>query len=62
MHKAILSERERILIAEFLKDKPINDETFRMLKLRVRRNFDCIAQDYQLLSQVMNKLGSQKST
>jgi len=62
MQRAILSPRERTLLTKFLKDELITDETFRMLKLRIRRNFDCISQDYQLLSQVMNKLESQKPT
>jgi hypothetical protein len=62
MHKAILSPRERTLIAKFLNDESIIDETFRMLKLRVRRNYGCISQDYELLKQVMNKLESSKST
>ncbi len=62
MHKAILSPRERTLLAKFLKDEQITDETFRMLKLRVKRNYPLISQDYELLSQVMNKLESPKST
>lgn len=62
MHKAVLSPRERTLLTKFLNGESINDETFRMLKLRVKRNFDCINQDYNLLSQVINKLESSKST
>jgi hypothetical protein len=62
MHKAILSSRERALLTKFLNDETITDETFRMLKLRVKRNFPIINQDYELLKQVMNKLESTKST
>jgi len=62
MHKAILSERERILVTKYLDDEPITDETFRMLKLRIKRNYPTITQDYQLISQLLNKLESSKST
>ncbi len=62
MHKAILSLRERMLLTKFLNGESINDETFRMLKLRVRRNYQTISQDYRLITQVMNKLESSKST
>ena len=62
MHKAILSPRERKLLAKFLNNEPINDETFRMLKLRVKRNYPVLKEDYQLITQVMNKLDSSKPT
>jgi len=62
MQKAILSPRERALLSKFLSNEPITDETFRMLKLRVKRNYSTISQDYQLLNQVMAKMESSKST
>ncbi len=62
MHKAILSERERTLLTKYLDDEPITDETFRMLKMRIKRNYPTITQDYQLISQILNKLESQKPT
>jgi len=58
MHKAILSERERTLLTKFLNGEPIKDETFRMLKLRVKRNYTTLSRDYQLITQVINKLES----
>lgn len=58
MHKAVLSERERALLAKFLNGEPINDETFRMLKLRVKRNYPCISQDFQLIKETMDKMES----
>ncbi|MDI9577392.1 MAG: hypothetical protein QM398_04585 [Thermoproteota archaeon] len=61
MHKAILSERERKLLTKYLNDETITDVTFRMLKLRIKRNYNCIKQDYKLLEQVMAKL-QQKHT
>lgn len=62
MHKAILSGRERTLLSKFLNDESITDETFRMLKLRIKRNYSTISQDYQLITNVMSKLDSSKST
>lgn len=60
MHKAILSPRERTLLSKYLNGESINDETFRMLKMRIKRNYPIITQDYQLISQLLNKLESQK--
>jgi len=60
MHKAILSPRERTLLTTFLKGEQINDETFRMLKLRIKRNYPCINEDFELLRQVVDKLESTK--
>jgi hypothetical protein len=62
MQRAIFSDRERVLLTKFLSNEPITDETFRMLKLRVRRNYQVLSEDYQLISQVMNKLESSKLT
>ncbi len=62
MQRAIFSPRERDLLAKFLNNEPITDETFRMLKLRIKRNYSIISEDYKLITQVMNKLESSKST
>lgn len=56
MHKAILSPRERTLLTKFLNGESINDETFRMLKLRIKRNYQCIQEDFQLIKQVKDKI------
>ena len=58
MHRAILSERERTLLTKYLDDEPITDDTFRMLKMRIKRNYPTITQDFQLISQLLNKLES----
>ena len=55
MQRAILSPRERALLIKFINDEPITDETFRMLKLRVKRYYTTIRQDFQLINQVMEK-------
>ena len=62
MQKAIFSDRERVLLTKFLNGEPITDETFEVLKLRVKRNYPIISEDYKLVTQVMNKLDSSKST
>ncbi len=58
MQRAIFSDRERVLLTKFLNGEPITDETFRMLKLRIKRNYSIINQDYQLINQVMDKINS----
>lgn len=56
MHKAILSQRERTLLTKFLKNETITDETFRMLKMRIKRNYSCINEDFELIKQVKEKI------
>jgi hypothetical protein len=56
MHTAILSPRERTLLTKFLNGESINDETFRMLKLRIKRNYPSINQDFELIRKVKDKL------
>lgn len=62
MHKAVLSPRERILLAKYLSDESVNDETFRMLKLRIKRNYPCINEDFELIRKVKDKLESSNAT
>ncbi len=38
MHTRIFSERERKLLKQFLEAGEVKDETFRMLKMRIKRN------------------------
>jgi len=53
MHKAILSERERKL-SQFLQDgKKIED---RMLKLRIKRNFPRLSDDFELIRKAKDSL------
>ena len=60
MHKELLSDNERQMLRQFLSND-VKGEGFRMLKLRIKRNYNCIKQDYKLLEQVMAKL-QQKHT
>ena len=59
MHKDLLSDKERKMLKQFLESGE-KQEGFRMLKMRLKRNYPCISQDYELLKQVMNKLESSK--
>lgn len=59
MHKELLSDKERQMLKQFLETGE-KQEGFRMLKMRIKRNYPCINQDYELLSQVMKKLESKK--
>ncbi len=56
MQRAIFSNRERVLLTKFLNGEQITDETFRMVKLRIKRNYPCIEEDFELLKQVKGKL------
>jgi hypothetical protein len=60
LHKEILSDRERIMLKHFLETGE-KGEGYRMLKMRIKRNFAVVSQDYELISRVMNKLQSQES-
>lgn len=56
MQRAIFSPRERALLTKFLKNEPITDETFRMLKMRIKRNYQTIAEDFEIIKHVKDKL------
>jgi len=60
MHKELLSEKERLMLDKFLEFDE-KAEGFRMLKMRIKRNYPTICKDFVLLTQAMNKLQS-KST
>ena len=55
MHKAILSDKERTMIERFLKTDE-KSEGFRMLKVRIKRNYERIAQDFGLIRKVFEKI------
>ena len=55
MHKELLSDKERKMLKLFL-DSGKKSEGFRMLKLRIKRNYQCINEDFELIRQVKNKL------
>jgi hypothetical protein len=57
MHKELLSDKERRMLIQFIQTGE-KGEGFRMLKMRLKRNYFVINQDYELLRQVMGKLES----
>jgi hypothetical protein len=55
MHKGILSAKERQMLKQFLETGE-KGEGFRMLKLRIKRNYPCLSGDFELIEQVKPKL------
>jgi len=55
MHKQIFSEREREMIERFLSEGETS-ETFRTLRMLIRRNYSHISQDFILLEKVYAKI------
>jgi hypothetical protein len=55
MHTSVLSDKERKMLKQFL-DNGEKGEGFRMLKLRIKRNYPCLADDLELIKQVREKL------
>jgi hypothetical protein len=54
MHKGILSNKEREMLKQFLENGE-KGEGFRMLKLRIKRNYPCLSEDFELIKQVNSK-------
>ncbi len=54
MHKQIFSEREKKLLDQFLTEEK-TPETFRTLRMLIKRNYACISQDFRLLEKVYAK-------
>jgi hypothetical protein len=61
VHKELLSDKERQMLKRFLETGE-KDKHFRILKNRIKKSYPIITQDYQLITQVMNKLEALKST
>lgn len=61
MHKDLLSDKERQMLRQYLETGE-KDKHFRILKMRIKHSYPNITKDYELLSQVMTKLESSKST
>jgi hypothetical protein len=61
VHKELLSDKERQMLRQYLETGE-KDKHFRILKMRIKKSYPAISLDYQLISQVMNKLESPKST
>ena len=57
MHKELLSDNERQMLKQFLANGD-KLEGFRMLKMRVKRNYQTIAEDYELIKQANNKFSN----
>jgi hypothetical protein len=55
MHKELLSDKERKMLKLFLESGE-KSEGFRMLKMRIKRNYPCIKEDFELIKQVKEKL------
>lgn len=55
IHKELLSDKERLMLRQFLVNGE-KGEGFRMLKMRIKRNYVCIAEDFELIKQVKTKL------
>ena len=55
MHKELLSDKERIMLKQFLESGE-KAEGFRMLKMRIKNNYPVINNDFELIKQVKNKL------
>jgi hypothetical protein len=61
MHKELLSDKERAMLRQYLESGE-KDKHFRILKMRIKKSYPAISLDYQLITQVINKLDSSKST
>jgi hypothetical protein len=54
MHKAILSEHERLVLTSFLKNGVFNEKD-RMIKSRLKRYYPTIKKDCELLKKAFEK-------
>jgi hypothetical protein len=54
MHKAILSDRERLIIKHLLKTGE-KLQGFRMLKLRIKQRRKRIVEDFELIQEIFEK-------
>jgi len=54
MHSAILSDKERVMIKQFLETNKTPCDTFRTLKMRIKRNYKRIAEDFELIKAVLD--------
>jgi hypothetical protein len=59
LHKEILSDRERIMLRQFLENGQ-KGEGFRMLKLRIKRNCSCLSEDFDLIKKFIEKMRQEK--
>ena len=57
MHKELLSDKERSMLKQYLESGE-KDKHFRILKMRIKKSYPAISLDYQLITNVMDKLES----
>lgn len=57
MHKELLSDKERQMLKQYLETGE-KDKHFRILKMRIKKSYPAITEDYQLITQVISKLES----
>jgi len=57
MQRAILSNRERTVIKQFLENDNFSD---RMLKFRIQKRYSVIKSDFELIQKAIQKLGDQE--
>jgi hypothetical protein len=55
MHKAIFSEREREMLNKYLTEDTTS-ETFRTLRMLIKRNYQQISEDFKLLKKAQEKI------
>ena len=55
MRNRILTNKEKEMLNQFLNGEK-NPETFRMLKLRIKRNYESLTHDYELLKKSYKKI------
>jgi hypothetical protein len=55
MHKELLSNKERQMLKLFLANGE-KGEGYRMLKMRIRRNYPTIVEDFELLTKVKDRM------
>ena len=55
MHKAILSDKERAIIEHYLETGE-KSQGFRMLKLRLKRNYKRIREDFELIEKMRKEI------
>ncbi|MGD0996034.1 MAG: hypothetical protein ABR909_10990 [Candidatus Bathyarchaeia archaeon] len=56
MHEHILSDKERELLTEFLKSGERNSGAFRMLNLRIRKHYQALNEEFELITKAKQKL------
>jgi hypothetical protein len=57
VHKELLSDKERSMLKQYLESGE-KDKHFRILKMRIKKSYPAISLDYQLITNVMDKLES----